>query len=101
MAIASLWGLSNTDRKSAPRTSVRAAISFRTFSNEMGIETSIRVSMSEACVLLTPESNRYRALTTKINPINPVSSATMQMRKTNSEAAILLAVAVASPDTTK
>src|SRR5258707_6565331 len=70
--------------------SVRAAISFKTFRREMGMETSIRVTISEACDLFTPTSKRYKALTTKINPINPVISLTMPRRKTNSDAAILL-----------
>jgi hypothetical protein len=65
------------------------------------METNIRVTISEACDLLTPTSKRYKALTTKMNPINPVISLMMPMRKTNSDAAILLAVAAGSPDTMK
>src|SRR5262249_49850973 len=101
IASASSCRLSNTDKKSPPCMSFSAAISFRTFTSEIGIETSIKVTISEACVLLTPLSKRYSALTTKIKPMNPISSLTMPRRKIDSEAVILMAVAVASPDTMK
>jgi len=38
--------------------SVRAAISFKTFKREMGMETSIRVTISEARDLLTPPNEQ-------------------------------------------
>ena len=49
------------DRKSAPRTRMRAAIEFSSFRNAIGTETTINVTMSEACRRLTPLSRSYRA----------------------------------------
>src|SRR5208337_1472771 len=50
IARASRWGLSNMDRNSAPRTRTRAANEFSSFRNAIGIETIIKITISEACL---------------------------------------------------
>src|SRR5260370_11719463 len=87
------------DRKSAPRTSMRAAIAFSSFSNAIGIDTTINPNMSEACRWLTPLSRSYRARATHIKRIWEMRLHAMPARKSVSEAAMLLAVAVAFPST--
>src|SRR5260370_17909923 len=67
----------------------------------MGTEARASVTISQACVLLTALNKVYRALTRKINAVAETNSLTMPMRKSHSEAIILLAVAVASPGTIK
>src|SRR5713101_838186 len=90
MAMASRWGWPNTDRKSAPRKRVRAAISFSTFTHIMGTKARPRITISEACVLFTPPSNRYRTQSRKINSTAQISSETMPRRKSFSDARIFL-----------
>src|SRR5207244_7793305 len=57
MAKASRCDWPKTDRKSAPRKSVRAAISFSVFTNIMGTKTKPRITISEACVLFRSEEH--------------------------------------------
>src|SRR5882757_3492002 len=83
------------DRKSAPRTRTRAAIAFSSFSNAIGIDTTINPNISEACRWLTPLSRSYRARATHIKRIWEMRLHAMPARKSVSEAAMLLAVAVA------
>src|SRR5882672_1331366 len=83
------------DRKSAPRTRTRAAMEFSSLRNAIGIWTTTKVTMSEACHRLTPLSRRYKARATKIKPAWQMSWAAMPRRKSVSEAAMLLAVAAA------
>jgi hypothetical protein len=80
--------------------SCAAAICVVALRNEIGIETYTKVSINEAYPLLTPLSSRERALTRKRKTIAAASSMMTLMRKRVSEARMLLAVAVASPDTT-
>jgi len=87
------------DRKSAPRTRMRAPIEFSSFSNAIGMETTINVNMSEACRRLTPLSKSYKARATHIKRIWEMRLQAMPRRKSASEAAILAAVAVAFPCT--
>src|SRR6266852_2580511 len=70
---------------------------FSSFRNAMGMETTINVTMSEACRRLTPLSRSYKARATKIKQADPMSWAAMPRRKSASEAAMLLAVAAAFP----
>src|SRR5438309_2145588 len=63
----------------------------------IGIETTINITMSKACRRLTPLSRSYKASATKIKPACPMSSPAMPRRKSVSDAAMLLAVAVAFP----
>jgi hypothetical protein len=72
---------------------------FSSFTNAIGMETTINVTMSEACRRLTLLSRSYKARATKIKPAWPMSSAAMPRRKSVSEAAMLLAVAAAFPCT--
>jgi hypothetical protein len=65
----------------------------------MGIETTINVTMSEACRRLTPLNRSYKARATKIKPAWPTSSAATPRRKSVSEAVMLLAVAAVFPVT--
>ena len=51
--------------------------------------------------MLIPFSKSYRARPIKMKTVALISSATMPKRKSDSEARILLAVAVASPITMK
>src|SRR5260370_37535626 len=95
MAIASLWGLSNTDRKSAPRKSARAAISFSTIRNAIATETRAKITISEACVLFTALKRRYRTITTKIKKTAATNSLTMPNRKNITEPRMLFAVSLA------
>src|SRR6266849_4497684 len=85
------------DRKSAPRTRMRAAMEFSSFRNPIGIPRTTNVTMSEACRRLTPLSRSYKARATKIKPAWPMSWPAMPRRKSVSEAAMLLAVAAAFP----
>src|ERR1700720_223750 len=87
------------DRKSAPRTRTRAAMEFSSFRNAIGIATTTNVTMSEAWRRLTPLSRSYKASATKIKPAWLMSWAAMPRRNSVSEAAMLLAVAVAFPYT--
>src|ERR1700730_6399252 len=70
---------------------------FNSFRNDIGIETTINVTMSEACRRLTPLRRSYKAKATKIKQAWPVSCAAIPSRKSVSEAARLLAVADAFP----
>ncbi len=72
---------------------------FSSFRNAIGIETTINVTMSEACRRLTPLSRSYKARATKIKPAWPMSSPAMPSRKSVSLPAMLLAVAAAFPCT--
>src|ERR1700730_3582720 len=65
---------------------MRAAIEFRSFRHAIGIETTINVTISEACRRLTPLSRSYKARATKIKPAWPMSSPAMPRRKSLSEA---------------
>jgi hypothetical protein len=85
------------DRKSAPRTRTRAATEFSSFRNAIGIETTIKITISEECRRSTPLSRSYRARATKMKPAWPTSSPATPRRKSVSEAVMLLAVAAAFP----
>src|SRR6266849_3763121 len=60
------------ERKSAPRTRTRVAMEFSSFRKAMGMETTINVTMREACRRLTPLSRSYKARATKIKPAMPM-----------------------------
>ncbi len=51
----------------------RAAMEFSSFRNAIGTETTINITMSEACRRLTPLSRSYKAKATKIKLAWPMS----------------------------
>ena len=93
MAIASRCGWPSTDGKSAPRKSVRAAISLSTFTHITGTKAKPRITISEACVLFTPPSNLYRTQSRKMNSTAQINSETMPRRKSPSDARMFWEVA--------